>query len=283
MATVALLVLGGVGATLAAVAGSGGGGDAVGAGAEARPVPSGVGVGPPQLPGFGGEGSPSGNGGANDAGNDGASDGASASTGPSGKAPGGAADPEPGPGRTPGGDRDGDGDLDPGPGFSAWAGPGCAFGQYSEKGRVENGDAAWYTVDSGGHKGDSCDGRFSAVPMSGIPDKDTGSTATWSWKLGKTYAKCALAIFVPDSDRDRDVAGNPSVYRVLADPKDGDTAYATFGVRQTVHRGSLVKVGNYRVKGTSFSVRMSDRGQDWGSEDLVGAHHAAAQMKIDCR
>nr|WSZ96563.1 adhesin [Streptomyces sp. NBC_00857] len=277
MATAALVALGCVGATVAAVAGTGGGGAGAGTGAESRPVPSGVGVGPPQLPGFGGGSSPSGNGGASN----GASDGPSASTGPSGKDPGESPDPEPDPGRTPGGGRDGD--LDPGPGFSAWAGPGCATGRYTEKGRVENGDAAWYTVTSGGHKGDSCDGRFSAVPMSGIPDKDTDSTATWSWKLGKRYAKCALAIFVPDSDRDRDVAGSPSVYRVLADPKDGDTAYATFGVRQTVHRGSLVKVGSYRVKGTSFSVRMFDRGQDWGSADLVGAHHAAAQMKVDCR
>lgn len=166
--------------------------------------------------------------------------------------------------------------------YSAWAGPGCASGTYREEGRFENGDAAWYTVHHGGHQGDTCDGSFSAVPMSGRPDHDGDSSATWSWRLGPGYRTCALAVYVPDSGRDQDTAGHPTVYTVLPHPDEPGAAYAAFGVRQTAHRGTLVRVGSYRVKGDSFTVRLLDRGRDWGAPPLVGAHHAAAQLKITC-
>ncbi|MEU9089717.1 adhesin [Streptomyces sp. NPDC048428] len=167
--------------------------------------------------------------------------------------------------------------------YTAWAGPGCSTGEYREHGRFENGDAGWYTVVSGGFHGGSCDGRFSAVPMSGSPDEDRGNTATWSWHLGPGFRECALTVFVPRSGRDRDVAGNPTVYRVLSDPANADSAYTGFAVRQTVHRGSAVDVKSYPVKGDTFAVQLIDRGRDWGSTQLVGAHHAAAQLKADCR
>ncbi|MEE4493212.1 adhesin [Streptomyces sp. BE230] len=167
--------------------------------------------------------------------------------------------------------------------YTAWAGPGCSTGEYREHGRFDNGDAGWYTVASGGFHGGSCDGRFSAVPMSGSPDEDRGNTATWSWHLGAGFRECALTVFVPRSDRDRDVAGNPTVYRVLSDPADADSAYTGFAVRQTAHRGSAVDVHSYPVKGETFAVQLIDRGRDWGSTELVGAHHAAAQLKAACR
>ncbi|MBT2398617.1 adhesin [Streptomyces sp. ISL-100] len=171
------------------------------------------------------------------------------------------------------------------PSYTAWAGPGCSSGSshYDESGRFENGDAGWYTVESGGYEGGSCDGSFTAVPMSGAPDKDRGNTTTWSWQVGDGFDECALAVYVPKSHRDLDVAGNPTFYRLLADPEDEDSSYAAFAVRQTAHRGSLVSVGSYEVKGDRFAVQLIDRGRDWGDEDLVGAHHAAAQMKITCR
>ncbi|MEU1466780.1 adhesin [Streptomyces sp. NPDC005761] len=171
----------------------------------------------------------------------------------------------------------------PGYRYTAWAGPGCSTGEYREDGRFENGDAGWYTVASGGFHGSSCDGRFSAVPMSGSPDEDGDSTATWSWHLGPGFQECALTVFVPRSDRDRDVAGDPTVYRVLSDPEDADSAYTGFAVRQTVHRGSAVDVNSYPVKGDTFAVQLIDRGRDWGSTQLVGAHHASAQLKASCR
>ncbi|MFE7327112.1 adhesin [Streptomyces sp. NPDC057565] len=167
--------------------------------------------------------------------------------------------------------------------YTAWAGPGCTTGAYREHGRYEDDDDGWYTVDSGGYRGSSCDGRFSALPMSGSPTEDRGNTATWSWHLGSGYRECALTVFVPSSGRDRDVAGNPTVYRVLSDPDDADSAYTGFAVRQTAHRGRPVDVSSYPVKGNTFAVQLVDRGRDWGDEELVGAHHAAAQMKVACR
>lgn len=170
------------------------------------------------------------------------------------------------------------------PSYTAWAGPGCgSVGHYEEYGRFENGDAGWYTVKSGAYKNSSCDGSFSAVPMSGAPDKDRDNTAIWSWQIGDGFEECALAVYVPKSDRDTDVAGNPTFYRLLTDPDDTNSSYATFGVRQTAHRGSLVSVGSYEVRGDRFAVQLLDRGRDWGDADLVGAHHAAAQMRITCR
>ncbi|MEV6308662.1 adhesin [Streptomyces sp. NPDC051840] len=167
--------------------------------------------------------------------------------------------------------------------FAQWAGPGCGTGTYTEHGRFENGDAGWYTVEPGGFDGASCDGRFSAVPMSGSPGRDRGSSAVWSWHLGDGFGECALTVFVPSSVRDRDVAGDPTVYRVLSDPHNPDSAYTGFAVRQPEHRGSAVDAGTYPVKGDTFAVQLVDRGRDWGDTALVGAHHAAAQLKASCR
>ncbi|RLV67335.1 hypothetical protein STAN_2859 [Streptomyces sp. CBMAI 2042] len=166
--------------------------------------------------------------------------------------------------------------------FTQWAGPGCTAGEYREYGRFERGEAGWYAVATGGFTGGGCDGRFSAVPMSGSPTEDRGSTATWSWHLGEGFRSCALTVFVPEG-RARDVAGDPTVYRVLSDPADAHSAYTGFAVRQTQHRGSAVEVGTYPVKGDAFAVLLIDRGRDWGASDRVGAHHAAAQMRVVCR
>ncbi len=166
--------------------------------------------------------------------------------------------------------------------YTAWAGPGCTTGDYTERGRFENGDAGWYTVESGGFSGSPCDGRFSAVPMSGSPGQDRGSSAVWSWHLGEGFQECALTVFVPSSVRDRDVAGAPTVYRVLSDPHDTESAYTGFVVHQPEHRGTAVDVRSYPVKGETFAVQLVDRGRDWGDAALVGAHHAAAQLKASC-
>ncbi|RST11123.1 adhesin [Streptomyces sp. WAC05374] len=202
---------------------------------------------------------------------------------------GGEAHPDPGPGRTPD-ERLPERNLPsliaptrPST-YTVWAGPGCETDTtYREQGRVENGDAAWYTVPSGGFRGGGCDGRFTALPMSGSRDRDGTGTATWTWPVGDDYERCALAVFVPKGPRDIDVAGNPTVYRVLADPDDPTSTYAAFGVRQPVHRGTLVQVGTYPVKSPTFTVHLTDRGLDWGTSTLTGAHHAAAQLRLTCR
>lgn len=253
--TVTVLALACVAATIGAVVRSTG--NDVGEGSADVPTD----IGSPELPGPG--------------------DAVTSSPSAGGDATGGAA-PRPPAASSPSSSVSSSPSSSPDPGAGIWAGPGCSTGKYREKGRFENGRAAWYTVESGGFKGGSCDGSFSAVPMSGSPNVDGGSSAVWSWKLGKGYEKCALSVYIPDSGRDADVAGAPTVYGVLSDPSDITSTYAAIGIRQTVHRGTLVAAGSYPVKGTSFSVRLVDRGQDWGSKERFGAHHAAAQMKVDC-
>ncbi|MFF4230949.1 adhesin [Streptomyces sp. NPDC001820] len=171
-----------------------------------------------------------------------------------------------------------------GPSYSAWAGPGCTGGgQYRERGRYSDGDDGWYTVDEGGHKADGCDGSFSAIPMSGSSTKDSGGTATWSWYVGSGYTSCSVSVVVPESRRDRDVAGKPSTYNVLADPDDEDSAIKSFEIDQTSLRGSGLIVEKIPVRDQQLAVQLVDRGIDWGSDERDGAHHAAAQMRADCR
>ncbi|MFI1397545.1 adhesin [Streptomyces sp. NPDC020681] len=169
------------------------------------------------------------------------------------------------------------------PAYSAWAGPGCAGGgRYEERGRFSDGDDGWYTRDSGGHVGDGCDGRFTSIPMSGSRTKDSGGSAMWSWYVGSGYATCSVAVVIPEGERDDDVAGEPTVYRVLADPDDDDSLIKTFEIDQTKLRGRGLIVQKIPVRNQQLTVQLVDRGQDWGSDGSEDAHHAAAQMRADC-
>ncbi|GLF97387.1 adhesin [Streptomyces yaizuensis] len=166
------------------------------------------------------------------------------------------------------------------PAYSAWAGPGCSGGgQYREHGRYLDGDEGWYSRPGGGHQGNGCDGRFSAVPMSGHDDRDGGGSATWSWDVGTGYRECSLTVVVPEGEHDRDVAGAPSVYQVSA---GGGGTLQTFRVDQRALRGTRAQVHGLRVSEGTLTVRLLDRGRDWGG-GREGAHHAAAQMRADCR
>ncbi|MFI9588442.1 adhesin [Streptomyces sp. NPDC052236] len=168
--------------------------------------------------------------------------------------------------------------------YSAWAGPGCSGGGvYAERGRYGDGNDGWYTVNSGGRRGDGCDGRFTAIPMSGSATKDGGGTATWSWYLGSGYTSCSVSVVVPESNRARDVAGKPTTYHILTGDDAGASAIRSFEVDQTALRGSGVIVEKIPVFNQQLSVRLVDRGVDRGSAEREGAHHAAAQMRADCR
>ncbi|MET7615996.1 adhesin [Streptomyces sp. NPDC005408] len=170
------------------------------------------------------------------------------------------------------------------PAYSAWAGPGCAGGGlYRETGRFSDGFDGWYTVSTGGHKGDGCDGSFSAVPMSGSETRDSGGRATWSWYVGSGYTTCSVSVVIPKAGRDQDVAGDPTTYRVLADPDDEDSAIKSFEIDQTSLRGRGLIVEKIPVTNQQLTVQLVDRGKDWGSDERDGAHHAAAQMRADCR
>lgn len=169
------------------------------------------------------------------------------------------------------------------PSYAAWAGPGCTGGGlYRETGRFNDGDDGWYTVDGGGHRGDGCDGRFTAIPMSGSATKDADGKATWTWYVGSGYTTCSVAVTIPKGDRDRDVAGEPTTYEVLSDAADDDSAVKSFQIDQTKLRGSGLVVEKVPVHDQQLAIQLVDRGKDWG-DDLDGAHHAAAQMRAECR
>ncbi|MFB7374365.1 adhesin [Streptomyces sp. NPDC056222] len=166
------------------------------------------------------------------------------------------------------------------PHYEVWAGPGCTGGGYTESGRYADGFEGWYTVRTGGFRGGGCDGRFSALPMSGSATRDHDNSATWTWEVGPAYRTCDLAVHVPIPPRPQDAAGDPSVYQLLAH----GTPYATFTVDQVDNPGSLVPTGHHPLRTPTFTVRLVDRGQDWGGPPTRDqAHHAAGQMRLTCQ
>ncbi|MET8680623.1 adhesin [Streptomyces sp. NPDC004647] len=170
--------------------------------------------------------------------------------------------------------------------YSAWAGHGCsspAGGGYDEDGRYDDGIEGWYNVSTGGYGGGSCDTSFAAVPMSGSDTQDGHNRVLWWWSVGDDSEECTVAVYVPNGDGDRDVAGSPTVYEVLSGPDDQDTTYASFYINQSANRGRLVDAGTYPVDDGRIAVRMLDRGQDWNDHGPTYAHHAAGQMKVTCQ
>ncbi|MDI9886883.1 adhesin [Streptomyces sp. HNM0645] len=166
--------------------------------------------------------------------------------------------------------------------FSEWAGPGCPNGVRTH-GRYRDGRDGWYEVGSGGHRGNGCDGRFIAVPMSGARERDGGNTVTWNWHPGSGYSTCSVAVRVPWSHREEDVAGDPTRYHVLADVRDSGSVLAAFEIGQRAMRGGVVVVNDLPVREGELTVQLVDRGRDWGYGGRGGAHHAAAQIRADCR
>ncbi|MGP4000719.1 adhesin [Streptomyces sp. 8N706] len=170
--------------------------------------------------------------------------------------------------------------------YDAWAGHGCVApkgGGYYAYGTYSDGIEGWYSVGSGGHDGDGCDGSFSAVPMSGRATEDEGGRVVWWWSVGRDSDECALGVWVPTSDNGRDVAGDPTMYQVLSDPNERDSVYDAFLIDQAANRGRLVEAGTYPVEDGRIAVEMLDRGRDWNHYGPTYAHHAAAQMKVVCQ
>ncbi|MFE3327853.1 adhesin [Streptomyces sp. NPDC059176] len=167
------------------------------------------------------------------------------------------------------------------PAFSQWAGPGCANGVRTH-GRFVDGRRGWYEVRSGGHRGDTCDGRFLAVPMSGAADRDRGGAVTWTWHPGTGYRTCSVAVSIPRSYREEDVAGHPTRYHVLAAPDDSTSVVAAFEIDQRAMRGGVAVVRQLSVMRGYLTIRLVDRGRGWGYRDRYAAHHAAAQIRADC-
>ncbi|MFG2914378.1 hypothetical protein ACGF0D_15990 [Kitasatospora sp. NPDC048298] len=172
----------------------------------------------------------------------------------------------------------------PQPAFQAVAGFGCSGpgGHFQEVGAFRQGTDGWVTVNSGGLTGDSCDGRYEAVPMSGDRNKDDNSTyALWTFDVGAAATSCGVSVYVPASGSIQQVGGAPAYYTVAG---TAGADLGSFTVDQIGHRGSWVEAGTFRPTGGSLVIRLHNRGQDWtGSGQPTHAHIAAAPVRVTCR
>ncbi|MGW7467149.1 hypothetical protein ACWGJT_21265 [Streptomyces xantholiticus] len=75
------------------------------------------------------------------------------------------------------------------------------------------------------------------------------------------------------------MAGEPTTYNVLSDPDEPGSVVKVFEIDQTKLRGSGLVVEKVPVHDQQLVVQLVDRGRDRGGD----AHHAAAQMRAECR
>ncbi|WP_189132569.1 hypothetical protein [Wenjunlia tyrosinilytica] len=166
--------------------------------------------------------------------------------------------------------------------YAAWAGPGCADSDgvgYYERGRYSDDHRGWYTASRGGFRGGTCDGSFTAVPMSGSSTYDHSGRVFWWWHVGGRAKDCSVSVYIPSSHDGGDVAGSPTHYVVLnGDPAKDDG----FEVDQVANRGRVVHVGTWPVRHGRMAVVLLDRGRDWTGGRSTYAHHAAGPIQVVC-
>ncbi|MER8187399.1 hypothetical protein [Kitasatospora sp. NPDC094015] len=167
--------------------------------------------------------------------------------------------------------------------YRAVAGYGCngPGGRFKEVGSFDEGAGGWNTVSSGGWTGDSCDGRFAAVPMSGDRNKDDSSYyALWTFDVGSAAASCTVTVYVPANTSVKQVGGAPAYYTV-GSGSGGDLG--SFTVDQVGNRGRWVDAGSFAPRDGTLTVKLHNRGVDFtGSGQKTYAHLAAAQIRVDC-
>ncbi|MEV5539402.1 hypothetical protein AB0L13_21315 [Saccharopolyspora shandongensis] len=164
--------------------------------------------------------------------------------------------------------------------FSGFAGPGCGSGSFSRPGYFTKGNEGW--LNSGGaHAADGCDGSYSSLPMSGDPNRDGDNSAVWRFTTGDVkQGSCQVSVFVPRGDV-MHVGGDPSYYTVYqGDETKGPSG--DFRVFQANRQGSWVDGGRFAITSGRLTIKLHSRGKDWTDKGPTYAHHAAAQMKIDC-
>ncbi|MGW6688111.1 hypothetical protein [Streptomyces sp. NPDC054961] len=169
--------------------------------------------------------------------------------------------------------------------YQAVAGAGCSGSGtgYSQNGWFDDGQAGWKTY-SGGWGGDGCNGRFTAIPMSGAPKKDNGNYALWTFRTGQvSTGRCQVSVYIPNNKDIKAVGGAPAYYTVQNSLSAGSGTISSFNINQRTQLGSWYNAGTYDVRGGQFAVMLHDRGQDWtGSGDKTYAHNAAAAVRVSC-
>lgn len=173
-----------------------------------------------------------------------------------------------------------------GPAFSATTGYGCAESSslvFTQHGFYSSGDKGWLRVNGGAYKGPTCNGTFDAMPMSGsATSDDKDNWASWQFRTGTvTSGNCFVSVFIPIDGSIEHVGGNPSVYSIY----DGfdTTGTAPFGtqINQAANQGKWVTAQVHITHG-AVAVLLHSRGVDFTSKGPDFAHHAVAQVHVDC-
>ncbi|MEU5852138.1 hypothetical protein [Saccharopolyspora shandongensis] len=163
--------------------------------------------------------------------------------------------------------------------FVTFAGPGCGAGSFSRPGYYTDGSKGW-TSANGAYAADGCNGQFFSLPMSGDQNKDADNAAVWRFNTGDIkQGSCQVSVFVPSGGVEQ-VGGNPSYYTVYNTDRT-DTPEGDFRINQAGHQNSWVDGGKFPVNNGLLTIMLHDRGVDWSSGH-TGAHHAAAQVKLQC-
>lgn len=167
--------------------------------------------------------------------------------------------------------------------FAATTGESCpatARAGYYTEGR----DSNWYNRAKGGWTGDGCGGRVLAIPMSGeAAVDDNANVIVWWFKPDTlTAGSCAVSVYVPGTGDPMDAAGAPAHYKAYASADAGGTLVGEFDVDQTSHQGQWVSAATLRLTGGRLSIRMVNRGIDWGT-GRDGAHLGVSALRIACR
>ncbi|GAA4853609.1 hypothetical protein [Saccharopolyspora rosea] len=166
------------------------------------------------------------------------------------------------------------------PAFAAVGGPGCAGSSFSRPGYFTDGSNGW-TQGRGAFAAEGCDGSFSSLPMSGDRNRDHDNAAIWRFTTGDVrVGSCQVSVFVPQGDRTA-VGGDPSYYTVYQTDRT-DRPVGDFRISQVDHQGQWVQAGTFPVNSGMVTVKLHDRGIDWTDKGPNHAHHAAAQLRVQC-
>lgn len=165
------------------------------------------------------------------------------------------------------------------------AGPWCSnsgtgFNQY---GWFDQGQTGWYNTSTGGWTGDSCSGKYSAVPMSGDATHDDSNSTVWTFKTGAVSSgSCQVSVYIPNDGDIKAVGGDPTYYTVQNQFGPGSGTIGSFSINQTANRGHWVGAGSFSVSNGQLAVMLHTRGQDWSGSTKTYAHHAADAVKVSC-
>ncbi|GAB3208509.1 hypothetical protein ACQEU5_04300 [Marinactinospora thermotolerans] len=171
--------------------------------------------------------------------------------------------------------------------FSEIVGPGCASDEAASYGRAGawhegDGTASW-AVREGADPQEDCTAAYDAIPVSGDPERGDGQYAYWTFTPGRPGVACDIYVHVPDDESPLWVAEREAKYQVFPGPTSEGEAIGVFGVEQSAVRGGWVQVTGFTSPAESFTVQLTNIGEDTvGGEGEARSHVAASVVRATC-